>query len=30
MPDYRDVYVTKGRTQKVTFKFIQDKVENSG
>ena len=30
LPDYRDVYVTKGRTQKVTFKFIQDKVENSG
>ena len=30
MPDYRDVYVTKGRTQKVTFKFLQDKVEDSG
>ena len=30
MPDYRDVYITKGRTQKVTFKFLQDKVEDSG
>ena len=30
MPNYRDVYVTKGRTQKVTFEFLQDKVENSG
>jgi len=22
LPDYRDVYITKGRTQKVTFKFL--------
>jgi len=29
MPDYRDVYVTKGRTQKVTFKFL-NKTENPG
>ena len=23
-PDFRDVFVTKGRTQKVTFKFLND------
>ena len=28
-PDYRDVYVTKGRTQKVTFKFL-NKTEKPG
>ena len=28
-PDFRDVYVTKGRTQKVTFKFL-NKTENPG
>jgi len=26
-PDFRDVYVTKGRTQKVTFKFLHDQEE---
>ena len=26
-PDYRDVYVTKGRTQKVTFKFLNKSEE---
>ena len=26
-PDFRDVYVTKGRTQKVTFKFLNDQEE---
>ena len=26
-PDFRDVYVTKGRTQKVTFKFLNDQQE---
>ena len=29
MPDFRDVYVTKGRTQKVTFKFL-NKTEEPG
>ena len=29
IPDYRDVYVTKGRTQKVTFKFL-NKTEKPG
>ena len=28
-PDFRDVYVTKGRTQKVTFKFL-NKTEEPG
>ena len=28
-PDFRDVYVTQGRTQKVTFKFL-NKTENPG
>ena len=28
--DYHDVYVTQGRTQKVTFKFLRDKEEDSG
>ena len=28
-PDFRDVYVTKGRTQKVTFKFL-NKTEKPG
>ena len=28
-PDFRDVYVTKGRTQKVTFKFLNE-TEESG
>ena len=28
-PDYRDVYITKGRTQKVTFKFL-NKTEKPG
>ena len=28
-PDYRDVYVTKGRTQKVTFNFL-NKMEDPG
>ena len=26
-PDFRDVYVTKGRTQKVTFKFLNETEE---
>ena len=26
-PDFRDVYVTKGRTQKVTFNFLNDMEE---
>ena len=26
-PDFRDVYVTKGRIQKVTFKFLNNKEE---
>ena len=26
-PDFRDVYVTKGRIQKVTFKFLNDQEE---
>ena len=26
-PDFRDVYVTKGRTQKVTFKFLNEAEE---
>ena len=26
-PDFRDVYVTKGRTQKVTFKFLKNQKE---
>ena len=30
LPDYRDVYVTKGRTQKVTFKFLDKTEENPG
>jgi len=29
LPDYRDVYITKGRTQKVTFKFL-NKTEKPG
>ena len=29
IPDYRDVFVTKGRTQKVTFKFL-NKTDNPG
>ena len=28
-PDFRDVYVTKGRTQKVTFKFLNE-IEEPG
>ena len=28
-PDFRDVYITKGRTQKVTFKFL-NKTEEPG
>jgi len=28
-PDFRDVYVTKGRTQKVTFNFLND-MEDPG
>ena len=28
-PDYRDVYITKGRTQKVTFNFL-NKMEDPG
>ncbi|MEE3152733.1 MAG: PEGA domain-containing protein, partial [Candidatus Neomarinimicrobiota bacterium] len=30
IPDYRDVYVTKGRTQKATFKFLDKTEENPG
>ena len=26
-PDFRDVYITKGRTQKVTFKFLNEQEE---
>ena len=27
IPDFRDVYITKGRTQKVTFKFLNEQEE---